>query len=65
MSKSKNRLIPLLLTEDQVWVIAKALSVLSSEEQVEKLMKEFPNMDLETLSNNLDAILEQLEGVKE
>ena len=48
------------LTDSQIWIITKALVVLTSEEQARKLWVEFPQLDFDALSDDLDEILDKL-----
>lgn len=48
------------LTESQVWIVVKALQVLTSDEQTNKLWMEFPRLDFEALSEDIDGITSQI-----
>ncbi len=48
------------LSESQIWVVAKALLVLTSDEQSTKLWIEFPQLDFNKLSEDVNDILSKL-----
>lgn len=51
----------LKLSSTQVWVLVKSLEYLASDEGVARLLVEFPKMDEEALTKDIEGIVTQLE----
>lgn len=50
----------LKLSETQIWIVAKALHMMTSDEGAEKLVKEFPYMDFERVADDVNGVLDQI-----
>lgn len=49
------------LTHSQLWIVTKAILCLTSPEGEQRLLSEFPAMDVDALSADLEALLDKLE----
>ena len=53
------------LTPSQYWILVKALVMLSSDSGLEELERQFPNIELEHLAQDMHDIIDKLQHAKE
>lgn len=56
-------MMQLELTETQYWIVAKAMVELTSEAGLNRLLEEFPDMDLTKGTQDFTAITEKLQAL--
>ncbi len=59
MSGYKNP-VTLKLNEDQVWIVSRALLLLSSDVGVRAMLDEYPDADLNAVGSDINSITNQL-----
>lgn len=57
---AEEKITTLKLNKGQVWLVTKAMMILTSEEQLQKMAVEFPNADWDQLGVEVDGIIDQL-----
>lgn len=51
------------LTKTQVWLVARSLLLLTSDEGADAIHREYPDADLEALSEDIGALIGKLEAL--